>query len=90
MSQAAVEFRLLGPLEAVAAGEALPLGGPKQRALLALLLIRANEVVSVDTLIEELWGESPPRTAPAYVQRASDAHGPMVHGGRRDNLILIG
>ena len=68
MSQAAVEFRLLGPLEAVAAGEAVPLGGPKQRALLALLLIHANEVVAVDTLIEELWGESPPRTAPAYVQ----------------------
>ena len=59
---------MLGPLEAVAAGEALPLGGPKQRALLALLLIHANEVVSIDTLIEELWGDSPPRTAPAYIQ----------------------
>ena len=40
----------------------------RSSALLALLLIHANEVVSVDTLIEELWGESPPRTAPAYVQ----------------------
>jgi DNA-binding SARP family transcriptional activator/tetratricopeptide (TPR) repeat protein len=65
---APVDFHLLGPLEAVAAGEALPLGGPKQRALLALLLIHAGEVVSTDTLIDELWGDSPPRTAPAYVQ----------------------
>jgi DNA-binding SARP family transcriptional activator len=68
VSTAAVDFHLLGPLEAVAAGEALPLGGPKQRALLALLLIHTGEVVSTDTLIDELWGDSPPRTAPAYVQ----------------------
>jgi DNA-binding SARP family transcriptional activator/tetratricopeptide (TPR) repeat protein len=65
---AAVELRILGPLEAVAAGEAVPLGGPKQRALLALLLIHANEVVAVDTLMAELWGESPPRSAQAYIQ----------------------
>src|SRR5512132_1399635 len=65
---APVDFHLLGPLEAVAAGEALPLGGPKQRARLALLLIHTGEVVSTDTLIDELWGASPPRTAPAYVQ----------------------
>jgi DNA-binding SARP family transcriptional activator len=68
---AAVEFRILGPLEAVAAGEAVPLGGPKQRALLALLLIHANEVVAVDTLMAELWGESPPRSAQAYIQNCA-------------------
>jgi DNA-binding SARP family transcriptional activator len=88
----AVDFRLLGPLEAVAAGEALPLGGPKQRALLALLLIHANEVVSVDTLIEELWGESPPRTAPAYIQncvsRLRKTFGPDLLETRAPGYVL--
>jgi DNA-binding SARP family transcriptional activator len=56
-----VEFRILGPLEVVAGGRPLALGGPRQRALLALLLTRANEVVSADRLIDELWGEHPPR-----------------------------
>jgi DNA-binding SARP family transcriptional activator len=92
VTKEAVEFRLLGPLEAVAAGEALPLGGPKQRALLALLLIHANEVVSVDTLIEELWGESPPRTAPAYIQncvsRLRKALGPALLETRPPGYVL--
>ena len=51
-----MEFRILGPLEVVEQGRALPLGGARQRALLALLLTRANEVVSADRLIDELWG----------------------------------
>jgi DNA-binding SARP family transcriptional activator/ABC-type transport system substrate-binding protein/DNA-binding beta-propeller fold protein YncE len=59
-----VEFRLLGPLELRGdRGRALALGGPKQRALLALLLLHANEVVSSEWLIEELWGEEPPQAA---------------------------
>jgi len=59
-----VEFRLLGPLEVRGDhGEALQLGGQKRRALLALLLLHANEVVSSDRLIEELWGEEPPQAA---------------------------
>src|SRR4029079_19400015 len=59
-----IEFRILGPLEVVAAdGEPLVLGAPKQRALLALLLLRANHVVSTELLIDALWGERPPRTA---------------------------
>jgi hypothetical protein len=45
-----VEFRILGPLEVVEQGRTLALGGPRQRALLALLLTRANEVVSADRL----------------------------------------
>ncbi len=51
-----MEFRILGPLEVVERGRALTLGGPRQRGLLALLLTRANEVVSTDRLIDELWG----------------------------------
>jgi len=46
----------------------LPLGGTKQRGVLALLLLRANEVVSIDRLIDELWGESPPDSAANIVQ----------------------
>jgi DNA-binding SARP family transcriptional activator len=63
-----VEFRILGPLEVVEEGRPLTLGGPRQRALLALLLSRANEVVSSDRLIDELWGAQPPRTATNALQ----------------------
>src|SRR5688500_6484116 len=58
-----MDFRLLGPLEVAHEGRVLALGPPKQRSLLALLLIGANEVVPVERLIDELWGESPPATA---------------------------
>ena len=63
-----MEFHILGPLEVTDEGEALPLGGAKQRALLALLLLRPNEPVSVDRIVDELWGERPPTTAPKNVQ----------------------
>jgi len=63
-----MEFRLLGPLEARSGRKRLRLGGPKQRGVLALLLLNANEVVSVDRLVDDLWGERPPKTAEAYVQ----------------------
>jgi DNA-binding SARP family transcriptional activator len=63
-----VEFRILGPLEVVEAGRPLTLGGPRQRALLAILLTRANDVVSNDRLIDELWGARPPRTAANALQ----------------------
>jgi DNA-binding SARP family transcriptional activator len=58
-----VEFRILGPLDVVESGRHLPLGGARQRTLLALLLTRANEVFSTDRLIDELWGARPPKTA---------------------------
>ncbi|MEU8585374.1 AfsR/SARP family transcriptional regulator [Streptomyces abikoensis] len=63
-----VEFKVLGPLEAVADGRALPLGGPKQRTLLATLLVNANTAVSADRLCDEIWGESPPASAHANVR----------------------
>jgi DNA-binding SARP family transcriptional activator len=62
-----VEFRILGPLEVVEHG-ALPLGGARQRTLLALLLTRANEIVSADRLIDELWSGEPPRGAANALQ----------------------
>ena len=58
-----MEFRVLGPVEALQDGHELPLGGPKQRALLALLLLDANKTVSRDRLIDGLWGERPPPSA---------------------------
>jgi predicted ATPase/DNA-binding SARP family transcriptional activator len=58
-----MEFRILGPLEAWDEGRELSLGGPKPRALLALLLLHANTVVSADRLIDELWGEDSPEHA---------------------------
>jgi DNA-binding SARP family transcriptional activator len=63
-----LEFRILGPLDVVEGGESLPLGGSRQRALLALLLTRANEVVSTDRLIDELWAEQPPQNAANALQ----------------------
>jgi DNA-binding SARP family transcriptional activator len=55
-----VEFGILGPLEVCRSGCAVPLGGPRQRAVLALLLLEANRVVSMDRLAEEVWGGDPP------------------------------
>src|SRR5690242_19965351 len=63
-----MDFRLLGPLEVEEAGRPLPLGSAKQRALLALLVLYANEVVSRDRLADELWDGGPQETAPTARQ----------------------
>jgi predicted ATPase/DNA-binding SARP family transcriptional activator len=55
-----MDFRILGPLEVDEAGQALPIADGRQRALLAILLVHANEPVSTDELIDELWGEHAP------------------------------
>ena len=59
----AMQFRVLGPLEVDAGSGPIPLGGPKQRAVLAHLLLRANQLVPSAALIDELWGDEPPETA---------------------------
>ena len=59
----ALDFRMLGPLEVRRGGDALALPPGRPRALLALLLLRANTVVTTDQLIDELWRGDPPRTA---------------------------
>ena len=58
-----MDFRILGPLEVSDNGRRLEIGGPKQRTLLAILLLHPNEVVSAHRLIDEVWGEAPPATA---------------------------
>ena len=58
-----MEYRILGPLEVVDEGEPVPLGRLKERLVLAILLLHANEFVPRERLIDELWGEAPPPTA---------------------------
>jgi YVTN family beta-propeller protein len=63
-----LEFRILGPLEVVERERPLGLGGPRQRSLLAILLLHRGEIVSNDRLVDELWGERPPATATKTLQ----------------------
>ena len=65
-----MDYWILGPLELVDGLTPLPLAGDRQRGLLALLLIHRNEVVSSERLIDALWGESPPPSAPKALQNA--------------------
>ena len=64
----AVEFRILGPFEVLSDGRPLPLGRGQERVLLAVLLLYRNERVSTDRLVDLLWDESPPESAPKMIQ----------------------
>ncbi|HET8754706.1 MAG TPA: BTAD domain-containing putative transcriptional regulator [Solirubrobacteraceae bacterium] len=87
-----MEYRILGPLEVADRDREVLLGGGRQRSLLALLLLHANEVVSSERLIDELWGDAPPPTAAKTVQvyvsqlrkalHNGDPHGPLLTRGR--------
>ena len=63
-----MEFRILGELEVIGEDGPIELKAAKQRALLGILLLRANEVVSAESLIDLLWNERPPPSAPKLVQ----------------------
>ena len=63
-----MEFRILGPIEVVEGSRSLPLGGAKQQALLAVLVLNANRAVSTDRLTDALWGERAPEGAAHTVQ----------------------
>ncbi|MBV8953266.1 MAG: winged helix-turn-helix domain-containing protein, partial [Solirubrobacterales bacterium] len=80
-----LELGMLGPFEVrIDPGSAVALGGLRQRALLAVLALRANEVVSTDRLIDELWSENPPATAVHSVQVCvSRLRGILGPAGRR-------
>ena len=62
------EFRILGPIEVADGGTVIDLGGARQRALLAILLVSRGEPVSVDRLVDQLYAGHPPRTAVKSVQ----------------------
>jgi hypothetical protein len=98
-----VEFAVLGPLEVSRSGRAMPLGGPRQRAVLALLLLEANRVVSMDRLAEDVWGGHPPEgwvtTLQTYVShlrqalepdRARGAAGAVLVTRGRGYLLRVG
>src|SRR5829696_3825401 len=63
-----MRFSVLGPLEVDAGGAPIPLGGPKQRAVLAHLVLRANQLVPAETLIDQIWPEEPPEKARNVIQ----------------------
>ena len=88
-----VEFRILGPLEVVAAGGPVALGGTKARALLAFLLLHRGEVVPREQLVDALWGERPPKAVAAelrvYVAKLRKAVGPDLIATRGDGYALI-
>ncbi len=71
-----MEFRILGPLEVAANDSAVDLGANKQQTLLGVLLLHIGEVVSTARLVDELWGDAPPATAPKAIQG-------YVHGLRK-------
>jgi len=63
-----LEYRILGPVEVADENGPVALGGPRQRALLGLLLLNAGAVVSTDRIIDQLWSEHPPKTATTSLQ----------------------
>jgi DNA-binding SARP family transcriptional activator len=68
-----LEFRILGPVEAHGPAGPVRLGGPRQQAVLAALLLGGNRVVSLDAIVDAIWGEDPPRTARRQVQNQVSA-----------------
>ena len=77
-----MEFRILGSLQVLVGERQIPLGGAQQREVLVILLLHRGEVVSVDRIVDELWGERPPdratKTVQVYVSRLRKALGDGV------------
>jgi DNA-binding SARP family transcriptional activator len=87
------DFRILGPLEVTSDAGPIALGGPRQRALLGALLLRAGRVVPTEQLVDELYGAEPPPTATASLQNAvvalRKALGPDVLATRPPGYVLV-
>ena len=85
-------FRVLGPLEVLDGDRPVAVGGPKERLVLALLLARVNSPVSVDALVEAVWGGRPPRTAErtvhAYVARLRRTLEPRRPPGEPSTVLV--
>jgi DNA-binding SARP family transcriptional activator len=86
-----MDFRILGPLEVLDEGRSLALAGSKPRALLALLLLHANETLTTDRLIDELWGERAPagaaKTLQMHISRLRKALAGSDEGGRASPIV---
>ena len=83
-----MEFRILGPIEVWSEGRQLRLGGTKQRATLAVLLLNRNEVVSTDRLVEEVWNGDPPATAVKVVQVYVSQLRKALRGRGSDSVLV--
>lgn len=88
----AVEFKILGQLEVLSEGNRLDVGGPKQRAVLGLLVIEANRVVPIDRLVDQLWAGHPPAraigTLQAYVSNLRRALEPRRPAGTPATVLV--
>jgi len=86
------QFGILGPLEVWRCGSLVPVGGPRQRAVLALLLLEANRVVSLGRLAEDVWGGNPPEgwvtTVQIYVSHLRQALEPGRSRGAAGEVLV--
>ncbi|WP_412543718.1 BTAD domain-containing putative transcriptional regulator [Longispora sp. K20-0274] len=82
---ASVEFRVLGPIEVLAGGEQVRLGGPRPRSVLGVLLVHAGQAVPVEHLIDQLWGDAPP----ASVLHALHVHISSLRKVLGDRLVTV-
>ncbi|MEN8235664.1 MAG: extracellular solute-binding protein, partial [Actinomycetota bacterium] len=82
-----MDLRVLGPIEVADDNTMVPIGGPRQRLVLAFLILHANETVSTDRLVDGVWGDEPPdaarRTVQAYVSNLRKA----LEAVRPDTLV---
>jgi DNA-binding SARP family transcriptional activator len=88
-----VRFKILGPLQVLVDGRALPLGGPKQRSVLAILLMDANRVVSADRLVEFIWeeavaGDNARKALQVHVSNLRKALAPVAAASNRREMII--
>jgi SARP family transcriptional regulator, regulator of embCAB operon len=89
MSNAGLQFAVLGPLQLRAGNALVPLGAPKQRAVLGMLVMNRNRAVSVDALIDAVWGESPVPAARTSVHSYVSNLRRLLGSGTHDpNLVL--
>ena len=85
-----MEFRLLGPLEVCSDGELIVLAGPKQRAILTILLLNANQVVPRARLLAEVWGERAPGSQHSLDVHISRLRKALAPGGEGSALVRRG
>ena len=76
-----MDYRILGPLEALDGERRLPLGGARLRSVLALLLLHGNKALSRDVIVDQLWGDEPPATAAKVLQNCISALRKELPGG---------